>query len=112
MERRRTEAVIANKYVPTRNRSYGAVRQEMIQASINCIQKRLESNNIEDVMNKFLSASCDEELAELIRNLADDIPDIELNQAFHEYELDHFPVDLHHLARNNEAPMILILILY
>ena len=70
--------------VPTRNKSYGAVRQEMIQASINCIQKRLESNNIEDVMNKFLSASCAEELAEFIRNLADDIPDIELNQAFHE----------------------------
>jgi len=79
----------------------------MIQASINCIQKRLEPNNIEDVVKNFLSASCAEELAEPIRNLADYIPDIKLNQAFHEsYELDHFPVDLHHLATNNEAPMM------
>ena len=71
----------------------------MIQASINCIQKRLESNNIEDVVKKFLSPSCASELAEPIRNVADYIPDIELNQAFHEsYELDHFPVVLHHLA--------------
>ena len=43
----------------------------MIQASINCIQKRLESNNIEDVVKKFLSASCAEELAEPIRNPTD-----------------------------------------
>jgi len=79
----------------------------MIQASINCIQKRLESNNIEDVVKKFFPASCAEELAEPIRNLADYILDIELNQAFCEsYELDHFPVDLHHLATNNEAPMM------
>jgi len=50
-----------------------------------------------------------EELAEPIRNLADYIPDIELNEAFHEsYELDHFPVDLRHLATNNEAPMMSI----
>ena len=57
---------------------------------------------------KFLSASCAEELGEPIRNLADYIPDIELNQAFHEsYELDYFPVNLHHLATNNEAPMIM-----
>jgi len=79
----------------------------MFQASINCIQKRFESNNIEDVMNKFLSASCAQELAEPIRNLADYIPDIELNQAFHEsyeFRLDHFPVDLHHLVTNNDAP--------
>jgi len=56
---------------------------------------------------KFLSASCAEELGEPIRNLADYIPDIELNQAFHEsYELDYFPVNLHHLATNNEAPMM------
>jgi len=104
---KKTNRSSANKYVPSRNRSYGAVRQEMIQASINCIQKRLESNNIEDVVKKFLSASCAEELAEPIRNLADYIPDIELNQAFHEsYELDHFLVDLHHFATNNEAPMM------
>ena len=58
-------------------------------------------------MKKFLFASCAEELAEPIRNPADYIPVIEFNQAFHEfYELEHFPVDLHHLATNNEAPMI------
>ena len=82
----------------------------MIQASINCntcIQKRLESNNIEDVVKKYLSESCAEELADPICNLADYIPDIELNEAFHEYyELDHFPLDLHHLATNNKAPMV------
>lgn len=67
----------------------------------------MESNKIEDVVKKFLSASCAEELAEPIRNLADYISDIELNEAFHEYyELDHFSVDLHHLATNNEAPMM------
>jgi len=72
--RKKTNRSSTNKYVPSRNRNYGAVRQEMIQASINCIQKRLESNHIEDVVKKFLSASCAEELAKPIRNLADYIP--------------------------------------
>ena len=59
---KKTNRSSANKYVPSRNRSYGAVRQEMIQASINCVQKRLESNNIKDVVKKFLSASCAQEV--------------------------------------------------
>ena len=59
---KKTKRSSANKYVPSRNRSYRAVRQEMIQASINSVQKRLESNNIKDVVKKFLSASCAQEV--------------------------------------------------
>ena len=70
-----------NMRVPSRNRSYGAVRREMIQTSINCIQKRLESNVVEEIVQKFLSASSAKELHEPLRSLAGHIPSLDLQQA-------------------------------
>jgi len=85
------------------------VRREMIQTSINCIQKRLESNVVEEIVQKFLSASSAKELHEPLRSLAGHIPSLDLQQASREaYELDRFPVDLPHLSANKEVPMISI----
>jgi len=58
-----------NKYVPSANRRYGAGRREIIQACINCIQKRLQSNEIEEVEQRHLSVSSVEELQETLRSL-------------------------------------------
>ena len=76
---------------------------------MNWIISFLEWNNIEDVVKKFLSASCAhcKSLQILFIIYSRLYTRYRLNQAFHEsYELDHFPVDLHHLATNNEAPMM------
>jgi len=76
---------------------------------MNWIISFLEWNNIEDVVKKFLSASCAhcKSLQILFIIYCRLYTRYRLNQAFHEsYELDHFPVDLHHLATNNEAPMM------
>ena len=76
---------------------------------MNWIISFLEWNNIEDVVKKFLSASCAhcKSLQILFIIYCRLYTRYRLNQAFHEsYELDHFPVDLHHLATNNEASMM------
>ena len=83
------------------------MRREMIQTSINCIQKRLESNEVEEILQKFLSGSSAKELQEPLRSLAGHIPSLDLQQASHEaYELDRLPVDLLHLSANKEVPMM------
>jgi len=67
--------------------------------SINYIQ---EYTAVEDVVQRYLSASSIKELQESLHALANYIPTIDLEQAFH----DHLPVNLFQLSTDKEVPMM------